>query len=157
VIVGVSMKVRPVRVSVCPSEFVTVIVLAPAVAAVTSHTMLVAEELKIAQLSPLTSTVGVRKSVPVIVILVSAVADAAVGVTPVASGGGVKLKPPVMVPVCPSGLVTTTSTVPVPDGAAGTRQVIVSRTSSTVGVPQVTAPKLTVAPVKKFEPATTTV
>src|SRR5437867_1292410 len=111
---GATYVKQPVQVPLCVSGLVTTTFTAPAACAVVVPVMLVALTVETASAEPPNETVApLWKSLPAIVTDVPPAVTPLLGVTELTIGAGARyVKQPVQVPLCASGLVTTTFTAP---------------------------------------------
>jgi hypothetical protein len=105
---------QPSQLALCESGLVATTLIAPAACAVVVPLMLVALTVETVSAEPPNETVTPDwKSVPPIVTAVPPSVDPLAGETEVIDGGGATyVKHPEQLPLCVSGLVTTTATAP---------------------------------------------
>jgi hypothetical protein len=152
--VGAATYVNPlVRLPLCVSGLVTTTFTAPAACAgvVAVIWLVLTTTTFVAVVPPNVTVAPVTKFVPVMVTAVPPAVGPLLGLTLVTVGavGDVYVNPLVNVPVCVSGLVTTTFTAPA--ACAGVVAVICVPLTTTTFVAPV-PPNVTVAPVTKFVP-----
>ena len=111
---GATYVKQPVQLPLCVSVLVTTTFTAPAACAVVVPVMLVALTVETVSAEPPNETVApLWKSLPAIVTDVPPTLAPLLGVTELTIGAGARyVKQPVQVPLCASGLVTTTFTAP---------------------------------------------
>ena len=138
-------------VAFCPSGFVTVTAAGPAdpAGAVAAIVVLFTTFTDVASAPPTRTLALATKFDPVIVSDVPPDAGPEPGVTPLTVGGAMYVNAPARVPLCPSALVTVTSTGPVAP-AGVTAVIVVALTTATLVAGL--APIVTVAPAVKLVP-----